>query len=93
MTDFTKYELMELKYWLEHADDSVDPINHYNLMSKLQSMIDNYPKCDHRIGLNHYNEKGDIVGYDSDIYRCRYCDILFRYLFENGVCIGHEVLE
>lgn len=42
MTDFSKDELMDLKYWLEHADDSVDPIDHYNLMSKLQSMIDNY---------------------------------------------------
>lgn len=42
MSDFTKEELRELKYWLERADDSVDPIDHYNLMTKLELMINDH---------------------------------------------------
>lgn len=55
MNGFTKAELTELKYWLEHADDSVDAIDHYNLMNKLHSMIDNY--CNHEWQYNQH-EKG-----------------------------------
>lgn len=62
MNDFTKDELMELKYWLEHADDSVDAIDHYNLMNKLQSMINNY--CEHESGY---------IDYDYNPIRCNAC--------------------
>lgn len=46
MNDFTKEELIELKYWLEHADDSVDPIDHYNLLTKLELMINDHCEYD-----------------------------------------------
>lgn len=90
MNDFTIEELeilsRALKFYVgENAGREIQ--------SKIQSMIDNYPKCDHRSGMNHYNEKGEAVGYDSDIYRCRHCDILFRFTFENGQCVGTEELE
>lgn len=98
MNDFTKEELEYIFdsicfNELEHYMPDDIPIYAKNLMSKIQSIIDDYPKCDHRSGINHYNEKGESVGYESDIYRCKYCSILFRFKFENGQCVGHEELE
>lgn len=96
MNDFTKDELEEILGWSTvyciGASDMSYKIS-VALMDKIQSLIDNHPKCDHRSGMNHYNEKGEAVGYDSAIYRCRHCDILFRFTFENGQCVGSEELE
>ncbi len=88
MNEFTKEELELILSDLENKI-----IIHHGLEDKIRSMIDSYPKCDHRSGMGHYNEKGERVGFESDIFRCRHCDILFRFLYKNGSCIGHEELE
>jgi hypothetical protein len=94
MNDFTKEELEYLRTVLtKRIMEECRPRIELDINSRIKSMINSYPKCDHRSGMNHYNEKGETVGYDSDIYRCRHCDILFRFLYENGICVGHEELE
>ncbi len=93
MNDFTKEEL-------QHIYESLDLLCALGCSKdgpifkiKIQSMIDDLPKCDHRSGLHNYNENGEIVSYDTDIYRCRHCDALFRFIFDRGIGIGHEELE
>jgi len=97
MNDFTKEELEKLKELVVWDDDCIaggNPIPIYGiLVKKIQSLIDNHPKCDHRSGMSYYNEKGERVHFDTGIYRCRHCDILFRFTCENGMCVGHEDLE
>jgi HEPN domain-containing protein len=97
MNDFTKDELDGIKNIILHARDDY-PVMHSDrelteILKKLQSLIDNFPKCDHRSSNNHYNEQRQQVNYYSDIYRCRHCDILFKFTFENGQCVGSEELE
>lgn len=96
MGDFTKEELETILDYIDN-DMSLYRMDDAEylcvLQKKIQSMIDDYPKCDHRSGLHNYNEKGECVGYPTDIYRCRHCDILFKFIFKNGECIGHEDLE
>ncbi len=93
MNEFTKEELRIISQCCSHvAMDGWGNVP-VNLIEKIASMINNHPKCDHRSGMDHYNEKGESVGYETDIFRCRHCDILFKFLYENGICVGHEELE
>ena len=50
MNDFTKKELLELKFVLEQWCYPKDKYpNSESLLKKIQSMIDNYPKpCEHK---------------------------------------------
>lgn len=95
MNDFTKEELAALIDYLDHPvlELSGHEGLRLQLCNKIQSMINDYPKCDHRSGFNYYNERGEAVSFDTGIYRCRYCDILFKFITENGICTGHEELE
>ncbi len=93
MNDFTKEELEELNVALRVLDNSCIlsfPVVH----KKIQSMIDNFPKCDHRTRDDcFYDEMGNLISYDKGIYKCRHCDIIFKFLFKNGQCIGTEDLK
>ncbi len=95
MFEFTKEELHILIEYLDYPIEEIVSTerNRLQLVLKIQAMIDGYPKCDHRSGLGFYNEKGERIGFETDIYRCRHCDILFKFIFKNGECIGHEELE
>ena len=92
MNDFTKEELEYLKLAIYERPHSVTE-QMEKMRDKIQSMIDSFPTCDHRSGINFYDEKGSAVHYDTGIYRCRHCEVLFKFLYKNGVCIGHKELE
>lgn len=92
MNDFTKDELWSLIALINDTNPDSIKWNH-PVYIKLQSLIENHPKCDHRSGMWFYNEAGERVKYDTGIYRCRHCDILFKFLCENGVCIATQDLE
>ncbi len=96
MNDFTKEELEEIREIARHCSKQGVETKHnltYHIQIKAEDMIKYLPKCDHRSGMRYYYESGEVSLYPTDIYRCRYCDILFRPLFNNGVCTGHEDLE
>lgn len=52
-------------------------------------------ECEHKAGIYQYDEDG-IIDEDeiTEIYRCRYCDILFKFIMgRGGECVGYEEFE
>lgn len=95
MNNFTKEDLETFHCgigWIidQGAYHELEPL--IELRNRLKSMIDNYceRECDHRSNGNYYKHDGSYSSYPTDIYRCKYCDKLYKCIFQNGMCIGYE---
>jgi|GEM_PF-6275316 hypothetical protein len=90
MNDFTKEELNHMADGLAcilnictiNTPELEDEL--INLGEKIESMIDNYPKCDHRTNRPAFYENG------IEYLWCKYCDSKYRLIMKNGECIGYE---
>jgi len=85
MNDFTKEELQAIIVSIHNLRFNHNPNDEFYaiLHEKIADMIDNFPDCKHRIDLHHYNEKGNVVDFYTGIYKCMYCNIFFKLLYEN----------
>lgn len=68
MNDFTKKEIQDI-YWCCAKKGLEGWANiEVTLLQKIQSMIDNYPECDHQFQLCRC-----FYGVDENQYRCKKC--------------------
>ena len=96
MNDFTKEELQFLYDELDWSIVKYDYEDEraYSCLDKLKSMIDTHPTkdCSHKSNGNHYLN-GHITAIPTDIYKCKYCNKLYKCIFENGIRIVYEELN
>ena len=88
MNDFTLEELEDINLL---ANEN----GYVSLHFKSKYMIENYQKknCDHKSNYHYYTLDGKPTAFPTDIYKCKYCEVLFKFIFENGKCVGHEEVK